>query len=421
MDNLCIKCKGKGLCGKPCRILNNFKQNAPKPKLHFSGKSAPELFVGRIGYPYINAGILTPQDNDNISNFPSAEEWSSNNFSVANVLRLRGQLIYGKAKTHIKGTDKIKQITQELALSSEPVSTEIFLKKKPTLQFTIDKVFQPMTNPAPIKKAILEENPSVPKKVDYLINDTDVKSVTALNELYKSNIKIDHLQKLLSIGLLGKKAARRMVPTRWSITATDDTISKEHLKKIRYFSHANQITLYSGNYLGNYIEALILPGMFSFEAIEAWQQGSTYHHEENMGESENSFPQVPSPKSQIPRATELTADYEAFNGRKSYAYNVTGGYYAMRLPLTQHLLKIKRQASILMFREIRPEYYAPLGVGIVRETARRTFQNPPKHFDTVEEALQNIQTRIKTSVETIKQKSWLLNNYNKQKSIFDFC
>jgi len=221
MQSLCLKCKGKGLCGKPCKILNAFKQNQPKPRLHFSGKSAPEIFVGRHNYPNINAGILAPQDNDNISNFPSAQEWSQNNFSIQNILRLRSQLIYGKTKTNIKTNDKIKQVTQNLALSSKPVSTEIHLHKKPTLQFNIDKIFQPMTNPAPLKSAALEENPTVPKKVDYLINDTDAKSVTALTELYKSNIKIDQLQKLLSIGLLGKKSARRMVPTRWSITATE--------------------------------------------------------------------------------------------------------------------------------------------------------------------------------------------------------
>jgi len=398
MDSLCIRCKGKGLCGHPCRILSKFKQNAPKPRLHFSGKSAPELFVGRIGYPNINSGILTPSENDNISNFPSAEEWASNNFSISNVLRLRGQLIYGKSQMNIKTPNRLKQITQELALSSKPVSTEIFLKKKPTFHFTIDKVFQPMTNPAPLHRAILEENPRVPKKVDYLINDTDIKSVDAITELYSANTKIDHLQKLLSIGLLGKKRARRMVPTRWSITATDDTISKEHLKKIRYFQQINQITLCSGDFLGNYIEFLILPGNFSFEAIECWQSGGTYSEHK----------------------TEFSQDYECFNGRKKYAFNVTGGYYAMRLPLTEHLVKIKRQASTLVFREIRPEYYAPLGVGIVRETARRAFKNPPKYFDTIEDALDNISTRIQISIKIIKQKSWILNNYGKQKSLNEF-
>jgi hypothetical protein len=398
MQSLCIKCKGKGLCGKPCKILKAFKSNAPKPRLHFSGKSAPEIFVGRVGYPNINAGILAPSENDHLSNFPSAQEWSTQNFSIANVLRLRSQLIYGKTQMNIKQPNRLKQTTQNLALSSKPVSTEIHLKKKPTLQFSIDKVFQPMTNPAPIKTATLEENPHVPKKVDYLINDTDAKSVTALNELYASNIKIDQLQKLLSIGLLGKKTARRMVPTRWSITATDDIISKEHLKKVKYFKHLQEIKLFSGNYLGNYIEALLLPGYFSFEAIEAWLSGSTYSDHK----------------------TQFSQDYESYQGRKKYAFNVTGGYYAMRLPLTSYLIKIKRQAQVLIFREITEEYYAPLGVGIVREATKRAFQNQPQSFDTIQEALQNIQSRIKTPTQTIQQKSWLLNNYNKQRSIFDF-
>lgn len=398
MESLCLRCKGKGFCGKPCKIFASFKQNAPKPRLHFSGKSAPEIFVGRVGYPQVNAGILAPSENDNISNFPSAQEWSFQNFSIANVLRLRSQLIYGKTQMNIKQPNKIKQLTQELALSSKPVSTEIHLKKKPTLQFHIDKVFQPMTNPAPIKSAALEENPSVPKKVDYLINDTDAKSVTALNELYASNIKIDQLQKLLSIGLLGKKAARRMVPTRWSITATDDTISKSHLKQIRYFKHLQEIQLFSGNYLGNYIEALLLPGYFSFEAIEAWLSGSTYSDHK----------------------TQFSSDHESYQGRKSYAFDVTGGYYAMRLPLTEYLSKIKRQAQVLIFREITEEYYAPLGVGIVREATKRAFQNQPQTFESIQQALENISQRIKTPTETIQQKSWLLNNYGKQKTLFDF-
>ncbi|MCK5321473.1 hypothetical protein KAJ38_02750 [Candidatus Pacearchaeota archaeon] len=398
MDGLCIKCKGKGFCGKPCQILRRFVDNAPKPRLHFSGKSAPELFVGRIGYPYINSGILAPSENDNISNFATAEEWSTNNFSVENILRLRGQLVYGKAKINIKSESKLKKVTQELALSSRPVSTEFFLKKKPSIGFTSDSVFRPMTNPAPIRKAVLEENPQVSKKVDYLTSDYDVRATTALEELYKSNIRVDHLQKLLSIGLLGTKVKRKMVPTRWSITATDDTISKQQLEKIKYYPEINQITLFSGNFVGNYVEALLLPGNFSFEAIEAWISGSTF--------SSNK--------------TELSQDYEGFFGRKTYASNVTGGYYAMRLPTTEYLEKIKRQATILIFREIRPEYYAPLGVGIVRETTRRAFANQPRYFDSIEDALKNIQTRIKISIEQIKEKSWILNNYKKQKNLKEF-
>lgn len=396
MDSLCVKCKGKGFCGGPCKILSRFKENSPKPKLHFSGVSAPELFVGRIGYPYVNSGILVPQDNDNLANFATAEEWSKNSFSIANVLRLRGQLIYGRGISNIKTNDKLKQVTQELALSSKGVSTEFFLKKKPSMEFTSDSVFRPMTNPAPISRAIIEENVRVSKKIDYLVNDGDVKAVDAMNELYSVNTKVDHLQKLLSVGLLGKKIRRRMVPTRWSITATDDNVSKHMLERIRYYPEMNRIMIFSGNFVGNYIEVLVLPGMFSFEAIEAWKTDDAGH------------------------SVTWVSDFENFKGRKNYASNVTGGYYAMRLPITEYLDRVKRQATVLAFREIRKEYYAPLGVGIVRETARRAMKNEPKYFDSIGEAIKDIQSRIDVSLDDLKTSSWLLKNYGKQKTLTSF-
>jgi DNA repair protein NreA len=397
MDSLCISCKGKGFCGKSCKILSKFIDSAPKPKLHFSGKSAPEIFVGRVGYPFVNSGILAPSDNDIVSNFPSAEEWSKNNFSIENVLRLRGQLIYGRGQSHIKSSCSLKRVTQELALSSSPVRTEVFLKKKPRIEINIDSVFSPMMNPAPIKRAILEENPNVHKKVDYLTSDYDVKASVAIKELSKE-ITVDHLQKLLSVGLLGAKIARRMVPTRWSITATDDIISKHHLEQIREYKEVDEIFLFSGNFVGNYIEAIILPGNFCFEALEAWIPGNLYENKE----------------------VKIVQDYEGYGGRKNYTENVAGGYYAMRLPLTEHLMRIKRQGSVLIFREIKPEYYAPLGVGIVREATRRAFSSEPKKFNNIDEAFCDMKKRIQMPTDEIKKISWIISNYGKQKRLAEW-
>ncbi len=287
-------------------------------------------------------------------------------------------------------------MTKELAMTHKPTSTEFFLKKLPTVQFTSSSIFRPMTNPAPIKKVLLEENTKVLKKVDYLINDYDAKANTALNELYNANVKVDHLQKLLSVGLLGVGASRKMVPTRWSITAIDDTLSKQLLEKIKHYQEFDKIILLSGNYVGNYIDILILPGAFSFEAIEAWDGESTY------GDSHH---------------TTFSQDYEEFYGRKTYASNVTGGYYAMRLPVTEYLEKIKRQATVLVFRRITPEYYAPLGVGVVRETTRRAITNTPQTFENLDDALKEMVKRVGFSVETIKEKSWILQEYGKQKNL----
>ncbi len=399
MHQSCPNCKPGKLCPKH-KILNQFYKVAPKVKLHFSGPSPPEIFVGRIGYPNINIGILAPTDyNTKHDKLSSAEDWSKNNLGIANVLRLRGQLIYGKTLSNIKGENKIKSVVKELALTSKKVSTEFFLKKQPILgDISSSSIFRPMTNPAPIEKVQLEENTKVLKKVDYLVNDTDCLATIALRELSKE-IRVDHMQKLLSAGMLGRGKARKMVPTRWSITAVDDTLSKQMLEKIRYYQEFDSVQLLEGNYLGNYIRILILPGQFSFEGIEVWEDVE----EEGPGEHFTTFAQ----------------DYEGFNGRKKYASNITGGYYAMRLPVCEHLEEKKKQGTVLVFREITKEYYAPLGVGVVREATRRAIKSEAKTFENINSAISYMKKNMKLSHDYL-DKSWVLENYGKQKRLLDF-
>ena len=394
--DLCSKCKGRGLCGKPCPILNRFPLLG-KVKTHFSGSSPPEIFVGRHNYPEINTGILAPQEQGNTEDFSSPEKWYANNFSIANVLRLRGKLIYARFKSQIKekkeGDNKFLGIMQEISLADRPVSTEITLKKAPSNELSADRVSSVIGNPAPLLKARLEENPHVPRKVEYLTNDTDSKAQTALQELYQSQIPVSSIIKVLSAGLLGKAKNRKLVPTRWAITATDDTLSKLLLEKIKFYPEISEILLFHIYYVGNHYEFLLLPDKFSFEVMEAYMPGSLWN--------------------QISH-TSLSIDYESFSGRTSYADQVTGAYYTARLALCEYLERIQKQASCLVMREERKEYYAPLGVGILREAARQAFRNPPEKFSSIQEALQVSQKRLQLPISSFTDKSWLLKNYKKQ-------
>ena len=206
------------------------------------------------------------------------------------------------------------------------------------------------------------------------------------------------MQKLLSAGLLGEEKRRKMVPTRWSITAVDDTISKQLLEDIRHYTEIDEIQLLEGEYVGNYVRILMLPGQFSFEAIEVWEDEDNVHMDNNP---------------------TFAQDYEGYYGRKTYAQNITGGYYAMRLPACEYLQNIKKQGVVFVFREITNEYYAPLGVGIVREATRRAIQSTPKIFDTKEAAIHYIKSTQKLKHDYL-QRSWVLENYNKQRRLKDF-
>ena len=384
-------------------IMAKLRNSFPKPKLHFSGSTPPEIFVGRMNYPNVFSGILSPDFKGDTSVMASPEEWVKNNLSIEQVLTHRGQMIYGRQLTNIKLQKSLSSVTQDLALSSKPVSTEFFLKRLPIQQYTSSKILSIMANPAPIDKVLLEENPFVEKKVDYLTSDYDVKATTAMQELYKSNIKISHMQKLLSVGLLGVKAQRKLVPTRWSITAVDDMISKDLMKNIKTYKEINEIFLFTDNYNGNHYNILLLPGEFKFEVIEA-----EIPHIDNLSKENLAVQQI-----------GFWKDFEGFFGRKSYAESVTGAYYANRLAICEFLEKIKRQATILVLREITEEYYAPLGVGILRELTRRAMQNPEKQESLID-ALKLVDSRIKIPIKKFEEVSWILSNYKKQKRLSEF-
>ena len=91
-----------------------------------------------------------------------------------------------------------------------------------------------------------------------------------------------------------------------------------------------------------------------------------------------------------------------------------GAYYACRLALSEYLERIKRQATAIFMREVRPEYYLPLGVGILRECCRGAFVKTPQKFNNVKEALEQAQKRLIIKIENFTNQSILLKEYGKQ-------
>ena len=103
MQSLCIRCKGKGLCGGPCKILSKFIDSAPRVKKHFSGSTPPEIFVGRTGYPNVFSGIISPNEKGETEIYSFPEEWVAGNLSIEQILLYRGKMIYARQeRTNIK-------------------------------------------------------------------------------------------------------------------------------------------------------------------------------------------------------------------------------------------------------------------------------------------------------------------------------
>ncbi|MBS3073452.1 hypothetical protein J4465_01500 [Candidatus Pacearchaeota archaeon] len=407
VDSLCIKCRGRGFCGSYCKILSKIKDSQPKIEKNFSGSSPPEIFVGHHNYPEVFAGILAPNKIGDTERMSSPEYWHEDDADIEKILNYRASMIYSRFNAKIKQptmnnstleNKKYFDIFQDIALASKSVDASFELKKSPKSSFALSSHTPMIGNPAPLKDAKIESNIHVEKKVDYLVNDTDNKSVNSIKELFNSRIPVSNIIKVLSAGLLGLKKQRKLVPTRWSITAVDDTLSKDLIKKIRYYPELQNILLFNGNYLGNYYEILLLPGEWGFEVIETSEKGGLWN----------------------PESQAIWHDWEFFGGRKTYAESVTGGYYAVRLPITEYLNRIKKQATVLVFRESRDEYWAPCGVGILRELVKEAFKKYPIKCETIEEALLRMQENFKTPIDFFKDKSVLLKRKKEQRRLFEF-
>jgi hypothetical protein len=395
MNKECIKCKGRGLCGrKICAIsskLSSQKKLNLQAKQDYFGE-APNVFVGRYGYPNINVGILSTEQ---YNNHDEPLLWSRENAQIQKIIDLRTSLINSSFKTSIRSfNDRFLALSQEVSLSTKPVDVEINLNKKPSFNLNFNQDTMPHGPNVGLKKAAITENPKIPCKVDRVVSDYYLKAADAISELRKS-FDEHYLTKVLSVGNLGIKQDRKLVPTRWSITAVDDIVGKQIMEEIKKYSESDLLAFFGG-YLGNYYLILFFPHCWSYELFETI-----------IGEK-----------------TSFATDHEFYEGRKDYASNTVGGYYAARHAILEKLSLIKRQAGVLALRFITNEYWAPLGVWVVREATRKSLSSKPLEFGSQELMLKYatafIGKKFNFNLDTLLSQSHLLKFMKNQKRLDAF-
>ncbi|MEM4576288.1 MAG: Nre family DNA repair protein [Candidatus Nezhaarchaeales archaeon] len=404
--SMCVYCKGsKLLCGKTrCPILVKVysitKLSSFLNSLDVVGSSPPAAFVGRLGYPYVYAGPLVPPFTGDTYILDTPELWLK--ASLQDVVDFRVKLIRGKARFHVNDANESPRLlsdVQLMAMGVRPVDSEMKLLKKPSASILLDDEVQPMGPSAPIKELRIS-NISTNKLIEKVVNDTDLKAKDAILELYRKGAPVSQIQRVLSVGLLGTKGRRRLVPTRWSITAVDSTISRVlRDEKVKGMPELNEYRVYSLDYMDNKFVVIMFPGKWSYESIEAWFPGTTWNPEGG--------------------SIAFCGDWEGYWGRTTYA-SMGGCYYAARLAVTEYLAKIGRQASVLILRESHPGYIMPVGVWIVRECVRSALSRGYEKFDNLKEALERAFNKLYINPRIWMQVGKLLSDQIKQERLTKF-
>jgi DNA repair protein NreA len=398
---LCIKCKGKLLCGlKKCPIL---EKNSSQSKLiskiknnSFSGATPPGFFVSWQNYPKVAVAPLSalPEEVSPISDKP--EEWYG--LPQEKIISFRESLLRSyKALPVSLASDPNYELMdfQEIAMSSSLMDVDVSLKKTPKLQTNFDSFSAPMGPSSELEQIKFTENNRVPKKVDYYSSDTDAKSNTALINLFEAGFDVSYLAKILSSGALGVKKARKLVPTRWSITAVDSNLSKYFInEKISQNKLIDSFRVFHSNYLDNDFWILLMPYPWAFEQIEVWLPGGIW----TAGAKEYN----------------ILADYELNTGLKGYPTETEGAYFASRLAVTEYLNERKENAAAIIFREIGQGYAVPLGVWQIRENVRHALVEEAFEFSSFDLALDFLSKKLKVPFSKYKKKSMLINHFKTQ-------
>ena len=124
----------------------------------------------------------------------------------------------------IKTDGRYIENLQEVAMSSKPIDSDLIFQKTPSPNVSLDGESAPFGPIGEIKSAKFSGTTSVKVNRKNIYYDKDLKAQDAVLNLYNSGIEISKIQKCFSIGMLGQN--RKLVPTKWSITATDDIICK---------------------------------------------------------------------------------------------------------------------------------------------------------------------------------------------------
>jgi hypothetical protein len=380
--------------------VNYFLKSVPlMASEDIAGFSPPSVFIGRIGYPHVYAGPLVPPVDEDTSLYDMPEQWFGR--TMDEIVGFRSLLVRGKYRVHVQKLDeggKILDKTRELALAENSVDMELNLTKKPRGSIFMDDAVQPFGPSAPIRDLHLG-NARFEHRVEKAYRDTDLKAVQAVRDLYGKGVLVTKIQRAFSVGAFGLEKNRKLVPTRWSITAVDDIISKELREQVKTFPEINEFRVYESIYLDNIFEILMIPAQWSYESMEAWYPGTVWNPNGN--------------------STAIYSDWEGNSGRTSYA-QIGGCYYSARLAVCELLVKERRQATVVVLREARPGYIMPVGVWQVRENVRNAVRNVPYKYNTLNKALNRIASRLQIPLKRWIAQSELLKNALFQKKIIEY-
>lgn len=357
------------------------------------GSTPPSVFIGSWNYPKVYAGPMIAPLHGDTAVMDAPESWIPGRKTQEEIIGYRLNLVRGKQI--IRVTDLQNRLVgklQDISLAASSIDSEAQFESIPK-GTTFSDEHAPFGPSAMIERFDIG-NMRWDSELEKVYYDEDLKAAEAVTDLHSKGIPFSSIQKAFSVGAMGSGRRRRLVPTRWSITACDSSICRSLLKEVRNYDLIDCCQVHEFSSLNNYYAVLLLPMEWQYEWMEAFLH--------ILGREELIF-----------------SDYERNSGKKGYS-SVGGCYYACKMAVLEKLAREKRQAAAVVLREAYAGY-VPLGVFNVRENVRNAMIQPPTEFEDTKTAMEHISTRLALPAKRFVVESTLLKEHLKSRQTTLSC
>ena len=376
------------------KLTERIKMSSVDVGKDLDGSTPPSVFIGRWSYPKVYAGpMMVPQLGDTYI-MDSPEQWIANNKSQEDIITYRMNLVRGKQLIDIKDVENpFVEKLQDISLASKSIDSEATFGSKP-VGASFNEEITPHGPSAIIEKFDIDAV-RWDKQLEKSFYDTDLKARDAVMNLHNKDVPFSAMQKAFSVGAFGLKKNRKLVPTRWSITACDSTIADSLLKEVRHYPIMDSHRVYEFSSLNNYYAIILTPTEWQYEWFEAFIKV--------LGGEEMMF-----------------SDYETNSNKTEYSC-VGGCYYSAKMAVLDKLAKLKLQSGVIILREAYSGYI-PLGVFNVRENIKFAMNSDFKEFESLKEALVYCGTKLQIPISKYVKQSNLLKEllHSKQTTLDNF-
>ncbi len=374
---------GKGAYLK--KITESLKIRSVEVGKEFEGSSPPSVFIGSWNYPKVLAGPMIAPVHGDTSIMDMPESWIPGQKTQEQIIGFRLNLVRGKRPVEVSDISQgFVGKLQEIALARDSIESEVAFGTTPVGTSFSDE-HTPYGPSAPIERLEISGSPW-DRDLEKVYYDTDLLAADAVLGLHAKGLPFSSIQKAFSVGTMGRETNRRLVPTRWAITACDNTIGNGLLEEVKEYEPIETFRVYEFDSLHNHYSVLLLPTAWQYEWTEAFLR--------IMGNEEMVF-----------------SDWEGH--RKKTGYSTVGGcYYSCKMAVLEALAMERRQAGAIVLREAY-QGYVPLGVFNVRENVRNAMGQEPREFDDMRTALSFVSAGMKLPLQRFEQAGTLLHDLMK--------